>query len=111
MIIVLIDLRNNLKERNLKMNDRILELQKEIDAEKEKIKKCKHDFGEPYYDPDTELVGYGSVQDGAGSDPHWSYEGYEKREKPRWARKCKICGNIEYTYEQKPIIKGFEPKF
>jgi len=45
------------------MNDRILQLQKEIDTEKEKIKKCK------------------------------------------------ICGNIEYTYEQKPIIKGFEPKF
>ena len=93
------------------MNDKIERLQREIQDEQRKISNCKHDFSLPKYDPETKSVGYGSVQDGAGSDPHWSYEGYTKFEKPRWARKCKLCGNIEYTYKQEPIIKGYEPKF
>jgi len=93
------------------MNDKIAQLRKQIEIEEEKIRRCKHDFGDSYFDPETVMEGYGSVQDGAGSDPHWSYAGYRSVEKPRWSRKCKICGLIQHTYEQKPIIKGYEPSF
>ncbi len=41
-----------------------------------KISKCNHIFEKPFYNPEKYMKGYGSVQDGCGSDPHWSYEGY-----------------------------------
>ena len=93
------------------MNDRIKELQREIDAERTRMSNCSHDFGKVKFDPEIVMLGYGSVQDGAGSDPHWSYEGYIPTEKNRWSRKCKICGKTEYTYKKEPIITGYEPKF
>jgi hypothetical protein len=93
------------------MNDKIRQLQKEIELEKYKISNCNHTFGKPYYNPDSEMVGYGSVQDGRGSDPHWSYAGYHEVEKPRWSRKCTSCGFEEHTFKQKPIITGTEPAF
>ena len=93
------------------MNNKIKQLQQEIENEKLKIKNCKHIFNEPKFDPETVSVGYGSVQDGAGSDPHWSYAGYRDVEKDRWSRKCKLCGNVEYTYTQEAIIKEYKPKF
>jgi hypothetical protein len=93
------------------MNNRIKHLQKQIEIETNKIINCDHDYGDVIYDPDVELVGYGSVQDGAGSDPHWSYQGYYEKERPRWSRTCNICGNVDYTYKQEPVITGYKPKF
>jgi len=93
------------------MNDKIKELQKQIEAEQRKIANCKHEWGEVFSNPEIVKEGYGSVQDGAGSDPHWSYEGYRDVEKPRWTRKCNLCGTEEHTCKQKPIIKGLEPDF
>lgn len=93
------------------MNDNIKRLQQEIEAEKRKIANCKHDFGKAFYNPETVLEGYGSVQDGAGSDPHWSYAGYNEVQKPRWSQKCILCGFEEHTYKLKPIIIGHEPSF
>ena len=93
------------------MNDKILQLQKQIRQEEEKIRNCNHVFGDSYFDPEIIMRGYGSVQDGAGSDPHWSYAGYEPVEKSRWSRKCSDCGFVQHTYDQKPIIKSYEPSF
>jgi len=93
------------------MNDKILQLKKEIKKEEEKIRNCEHNFGETYFNPEIIMEGYGSVQDGAGSDPHWSYAGYMPVEKNRWSRKCSICNFVQHTYEQKPIISGYEPSF
>jgi len=92
-------------------NDIIKKLQSEIEIEKRKISNCKHIFNKPYYDTEIVKEGYGSVQDGAGSDPHWSYEGYKDVKKDRWTRKCTICGFEEHSYTQKPIITGYEPSF
>ena len=75
------------------------------------IANCKHEWTKPIYDPENEKVGYGSVQDGAGSDPHWSYAGYMNKEKPRWSRTCIHCGYKEYTYKQSPVIIGNKPNF
>jgi len=93
------------------MNDNIKRLQKQIEEEERKISNCKHDFDKPFYNAETVKEGYGSVQDGAGSDPHWSYAGFRDVKKDRWTRKCKICGFEQHTYNQKPIISGHEPSF
>jgi hypothetical protein len=90
---------------------RIEELNAQIEAERRKIANCKHTFGKAIYDPEKYMKGYGSVQDGAGSDPHWSYAGYTEAEKPRWSRTCTECGHIEYAYDQKPVITSYEPNF
>lgn len=93
------------------MNERIRQLNAEIELERSRISNCIHEFEKPFYDPEKYKKGYGSVQDGAGSDPHWSFAGYTDAEKPRWTRTCKKCGFEEHTYEQKPIIKDYEPYF
>lgn len=93
------------------MNDTIKNLQEQIKAEERKIANCKHDFGKPLYNPETVKEGYGSVQDGKGSDPHWRFAGYRDVQKDRWTRRCNYCGHEEHTYNQKPIVKGYEPSF
>jgi len=91
--------------------EEINQLQEKINSLKEKIRNCKHDFKDPIYDPETVQEGYGSVQDGAGSDPHWSYAGYRDVQKDRWSRECKLCGTKQYTYEQRPIKTDYKPFF
>lgn len=93
------------------MNEKIRRLQSDIESERKRINDCKHDFKKPFYNPETVKEGYGSVQDGAGSDPHWSYAGYRDVNKPRWTRVCQFCGYEQHTYTQKPIISGNEPSF
>jgi hypothetical protein len=93
------------------MNDNIKRLQEQIEAEKRKISNCKHDFDKAFYNAEIVKEGYGSVQDGAGSDPHWSYERYRDVQKDRWTRKCKTCGFEQHTHSQKPIVSGYEPSF
>jgi hypothetical protein len=87
------------------MNDRIKELQEEIEREKLRIKNCKHDWKDPIYDPDYRMEGYGSRMVPMGSDTYWEYAGYQRVEVPRWSRKCRICGEVEYTYERRTVIK------
>ena len=72
---------------------------------------CKHIFNSAIYDAETVKEGYGHVQDGVGSDPHWSFEGYRDVQKDRWSRECKLCGKKEYTYKTMPVISSYEPKF
>ncbi len=93
------------------MNNKIKDLQEQIKAEERKILNCRHDFKTAFYNPEVVKEGYGSVQDGAGSDPHWSFAGYHDVNKPRWTRECKLCGHEQHTYNQKPIITGQEPDF
>ena len=93
------------------MNDRVRELQKQIFEENQKMERCSHSWGEPFYNPATEKVGYGSVQDGAGSDPHWSYAGYEDKKVDQWTRKCTKCGKEENTRKQTPVVSRYEPDF
>ena len=78
-------------------NERIEQLKREIDSEKRKMNSCNHNFNESIYDPETVKEGYGSIQDGGGSDPHWGYAGYRDVQKDRWSRKCSICGLKQYT--------------
>lgn len=86
-------------------------LRQEIQASETRMSNCTHSFLEPNYDAEEVLEGYGSVQDGRGSDPHWSYAGYHTVKKDRWSRECKNCGKKEYTYTQEPVITKYQPKF
>lgn len=86
-------------------------LLRELENSRNIMHDCNHVFNKPIYDSETIQEGYGSVQDGAGSDPHWSYAGYKDVEKDRWSRECKLCGFKEYTYKREPVIKSYEPKF
>jgi len=79
-------------------SDKIITLQKEIINLQNQMKNCNHVWDETKYDPEKIPVGYGSIQDGGGSDPHWSFAGYNYEEVPRWSRTCSICGYTEYNY-------------
>ena len=95
------------------MSEKIRKLQKEIEAEKVKMSRCCHNFGKVFYNPEIVKEGYGVKQDGAGSDPHWTYEGYRDVEKPRWTRVCGLCGYEQHTYKQKNVVieEKKEPDF
>jgi hypothetical protein len=95
----------------MKESENIEQLKKQLAEAERRIQNCKHVFNKPVFDPETVKEGYGSVQDGAGSDPHWSYAGYRDVQKDRWSRECSICGKKEYTYKQEPVITNYEPKF
>lgn len=92
------------------MNDKIKELQKQIEVEKEKMRNCSHTFGKVFYNPEKTKEWVFTHYSGHGSDPF--PEGYYKdKEIPRWTRICSECGQEEHTYKQKPIVTGFEPDF
>lgn len=95
------------------MNHRIKELEAEIRLEQIKMNNCVHTFQKAFYNPETVKEGYGSVQDGAGSDPHWSFAGYIDKQVPRWTRVCSKCGKEEHTNKQRPVTSrvDYEPDF
>lgn len=92
-------------------NEKIKQLQQEIEIEKAKIRNCKHDFSKAYYNPETVKEAYGYQMKPQGSDIYYEPTGYHDVKKDRWTRKCNLCGNEEHTNKQKPIINGFEPSF
>lgn len=93
------------------MNDKIRDLHRQIAEEKRKISNCKHEFGKPFSNPETKQEGYGYRMVGQGSDVWGEYVGYRPVEVPRWTRVCELCGHEEHTYEQKPNISGYVPRF
>jgi hypothetical protein len=93
------------------MNDRIRQLQKEIEREESKIENCKHVFEKSFFNPETVKEPYGFHYEGHGSDPYLVPDGYRDVKKDRWTRKCTICGKEEHTTKLKPIISDFEPSF
>ena len=93
------------------MNDKIKELQAQIEAEKNKIANCKHEFGKPFTENYTVKEGYGSKMIVQGSDIWYEHEGYRDVTKTRYGRKCINCGFTEYTEKTKPVISNYEPDF
>ncbi len=93
------------------MNDNIKRLQAQIEAEQSKIRNCKHDFDKSFYNAETTREPYGYEMVGQGSDVWYEPKGYRDVKKDRWTRKCKVCGFEQHTYNQKPIVTGYEPSF
>lgn len=93
------------------MNEKIKELQSQIERERQKVKDCNHEYGKPYFNPEKTREPYGYKLVGKGSDVWGEPEGYRDVEKPRWTRKCSKCGHEQHTYNEKPIVSGHEPDF
>lgn len=93
------------------MNDKIRNLQKQIETEITKIGNCSHKFGKPFSNPDSKLVPCGTRTVGQGSDVWIEPTGYETVQIPRWTRICTLCGGEEHTNKQKPIVNGHEADF
>ena len=93
------------------MNDKIKDLQRQIEAEKNKMNNCSHEWGEGKSNPETKREPYGHRMVTQGSDVWGEPEGYRDVTVPRWTRVCALCGKEEHTYKQKPIVKGYEADF
>ena len=93
------------------MNNRIKELQAEIERERRKIASCKHEYGKPFYNPEKVKEAYGYKPVAHGSDVWGEPEGYRDVDKPRWTRVCIHCGNEDHTDKQKAVVVGHEPDF
>lgn len=95
------------------MNQKILDLQKQINEEQAKIATCKHSFGKVEYDPYVTQEPYGYKLEGHGSDVYSVPEGYRAVTKDRWKRVCTVCGYIQYTEKRERIVTDscLQPKF
>jgi hypothetical protein len=94
-------------------NNKIEDLQAQIERERQRIANCKHIFGEPVYAPYEKMVPYGFKLDCHGSDCYTVPEGYNKRLTPRWKRVCTICGGEQFTEQTENIVTAShtQPKF
>lgn len=86
------------------MNQKILDLQKQIADEKAKIAACNHIWGKTQYDPYTTQEGYGHKLEGHGSDVYSRFEGYRPVTKDRWKRVCCVCGCIQHTEKKERVV-------
>lgn len=90
----------------------IEDLERKIKELKRQQALCKHNFGETCSDPETKREEYytgGYTTKGV----HIYYNtAYREVKVPRFARKCNLCGKIQYTYEMVNVAKPvYEPKF
>lgn len=97
------------------MYDRKEELEREYKQKFAQIEReqsqCSHIWEQTIYNPAKKMVPYGCRVLRQGVD-FWSEpEGYREENVPRWSRRCKKCGKVEYTYKQKPIISDYEADF
>jgi len=93
------------------MNDKIRNLEREIELEKEKMNHCDHVWNKPYSNPETIQEEYFTGNYENHGVHHWPITSYRDKVIPRWTRVCEKCGKEEHTYNEKPIIKGYEPEF
>jgi hypothetical protein len=92
------------------MNQKILDLQKQIADEEAKIRTCKHSFGNPEYDPYETSVPANYKLEGHGSDVYTVADGYRQVSKDRWKRVCTQCGEIQYSEKTEIIVTSSEQR-
>jgi len=95
----------------MKPADKIADLQKQIDAEQNKIDRCHDEWGETYSDAGKKMEPYGHKVTAQGSDIWFDPEGYREVSYQRWARKCKKCGKVEHTEKSEPVTPHQKPVF
>ena len=80
-------------------------LQEEIQQTQDR---CRHEWEDSIYDPDSVLEFYFTHLETQGSDC-WPAGNYSSKDVPRWSRTCKHCGKKEYTKKRKVVET--EPDF
>ena len=91
--------------------NKIKQLQNEIESLKRQQSNCNHIWNDAKYD--AEEV---SVQDDRGGyETHgvdrWAVPSFHKETKDRWSRECSKCGLKQYTYQNEAVVTKREPKF
>lgn len=102
------------EKRGFELESEISRLQKLLDKSKIELdmlrRNCNHKWSNAVYDPETVYKFQTTHCEMHGGIP--ILQGYERPvQKDRWSKTCENCGEKEYTYEQKPIIVGYEPSF
>lgn len=72
---------------------------------------CCHEWEASIYNPEIKYVPYGIKIIGYAGNMWSEPEGYREEKIPRWSRRCKKCGKVEYTYKKKPVISCYEADF
>jgi hypothetical protein len=93
------------------INEAIIDLQREIRKQQDKIDRCNHDWNQAYQNNETVREPSGFATVAQGSDVWSEPTGYHDVVKSRWTRICKKCGGYDHTYKDRPIIVGREPDF
>ena len=93
------------------MNDKIKNLQEQIEVEKQKIDNCDHKFGEPFSNPEIKKEEYLTGEYENHGVHHHPITAFRDKTVSRWTKVCELCGREEHTNKQKPVIKGYEPDF
>jgi hypothetical protein len=92
-------------------SEKIRQLQEEIRRNEERMRNCNHAWDKPFFNPETIREPSGYKFEVHGSDAWETPTSFHDVQKRRWTRKCLKCSFEEHTYEQKPIVTGYEPKF
>ena len=93
-----------LKEEHNKVNSDFKHRECDIIS---KYTNCTHDYGNVEYSPEkiSEEVWETKWQ---GVDCYPALVGYKEVIKDRWARQCKKCGKVQYTYKRNKTVQEFE---
>lgn len=91
----------------MKAQDRINALELDLAAARAEQDRCSHEWGPVTTETRYRKEGYGSKQDGAGSDPHWTYEGYRNVPYTIHVRVCLKCGLRQETEKVETKPTGF----
>jgi hypothetical protein len=92
-------------------NKEIQSLEQRISDLKSKQQSCRHQWGEPFYNPEPKQEPYGYEFKTQGSDSWYAPSGYHTVYHPRWTRECTLCGFQEHTKNTEPVSTDTKPKF
>lgn len=84
-----------------------LEFKRKRNDLKNKYNSCSHEWGTVEYVPEKEEVPkYETAWQGVDCYP--KLVGFSTQMKDRWARQCKKCGKVEYTYKKNKPVPEYE---
>lgn len=96
------------------MKSKLEELKAQVAELEKQQQNCTHDWEDAVYDPERREIMADEFVDLHGLDSFHKRVGTGMFEEvDRWARICKKCGKVEYTYTQEEVAVKTEkrPKF
>jgi hypothetical protein len=84
--------------------DRINELTRELDIEKQKQSNCRHTWSDPFQKQFTEKEEVGTGQYEEHGVDRWEKTTFRDKPVTKWVRKCTACG-LEQVTEKIKVVK------
>lgn len=76
------------------------------------IRQCRHNYGDPKYDPKIIPGGHDPGDPpGVGGSDHRFPHSWPETQVPRWSRTCLTCGHVDYTSQTHEEPSTKKPKF